>query len=211
MAVLLEASQKNGLSGLEMTAGLPGTVGGAAMGNAGSGQLGLAELVEELELAGPNFGRAVLGRRELSPAYRSLGLPKEFRGSAITRVTLKLAPSDSDRVREEATKALASRKQSQPAGPSLGCVFKNPPGFSAGQLIDQCGLKGQACGGSVVSEKHANFFIKRGQSVSEDFTSLAAMARDKVLSDKGILLEPEIKIWSSEGQDIGLPGPAAGR
>ncbi|MDR2368806.1 MAG: UDP-N-acetylmuramate dehydrogenase [Deltaproteobacteria bacterium] len=202
---VLGAAATAGLSGLEMMAGIPGTVGGAAMGNAGSKNLGLANLVEELELITPAGEKAVLSKGELNPVYRSLNLPPELAGSVVSSVTLELTPSDEEQVRAEIRSVLGGRKGSQPVGRSLGSVFKNPPGIAAGKLMHLCGLRGKTIGGAAISEMHANFIMNVGGATSTDVTTLAAYAREAVFRHHEVTLVPEIKIWDETGLDVGLP------
>ncbi|MDR1677211.1 MAG: UDP-N-acetylmuramate dehydrogenase [Deltaproteobacteria bacterium] len=200
VASLLHISQELGLSGLEITAGLPGTVGGAVVGNAGSAQRGISELIDQLELLTSNGERLVLKGVELNPCYRDLNLGRELYGSIVTGLTLSLTPSDRDTVTLEVNRRLKSRKENQPHGRSLGCVFKNPPGDSAGRLIDRCGLKGLTQGGAIVSQKHANFILNTGNASSSDVQSLAFQIRETVKEGFGIKLALEIKILTPDAR-----------
>jgi UDP-N-acetylmuramate dehydrogenase len=205
MAGILELSLEAGLSGLEMTAGLPGTAGGAAMGNAGSAGRGLAELIEGLELLDPGGRRLVLARKDLSPLHRTLNLPPELEGSIVIGLRLSLARSDPALARGEARRLLAARRAGQPTGLSLGCVFRNPPSESAGRLIDLCGLKGEIEGGAEVSRRHANFIMNTGRARSAEVLTLAARVRGAVEARFGLRLVPEIKILGQDGREAGLP------
>jgi UDP-N-acetylmuramate dehydrogenase len=207
VATLISLAKRYGVSGLEMMVGIPGTVGGAIMGNSGSAQRGLAELATEIELRDPEGRPLVLGQKDINPIYRSLNLPTELQGSVVTSVLFILTSSEPKLVKEEMSRQLAMKRSSQPRGRSLGCVFKNPPGESAGRLIDQCGLKKASQGGAVVSDIHANFILNKRKARSIDVIRLAAKVRDKVLADTGIELVPEIKILDPWGRDVGLPPP----
>jgi UDP-N-acetylmuramate dehydrogenase len=203
-AKILELSQSQALTGLEFLAGLPGRVGGAVMGNAGAKNHGLAELVEEMELITLQGENLCLKREEIYPVYRSLNLPESLRGSIIKKVVLALRPSEADLVAKKIAQERKKRHDSQPSGPSLGCVFKNPPGKSAGQLIDSCGLKGETFGGAEISDKHANFIINAKMAKASDVWMLANLARSQVYQKYQIELFPEIKIWDLKAQELSL-------
>jgi len=94
------------------------------------------------------------------------------------------------------------RHESQPREPSAGCIFKNPPGDSAGRLIDESGLKGARVGGAEVSRVHANFMINRGDATSEDVLELVRRVRAGVLQAKGVDLEPEVLLYGKEWRDV---------
>lgn len=198
-AKVLALSEKAGLSGLEMTAGLPGTLGGAVRGNAGSAAKGAAELASSLEMLDAD-GRALrLGPGDFQIGYRSLALPTELAGGIITSLRLSLIPSSPQKVKEDSSRVLAARRANQPRERSLGCVFKNPPGDSAGRLIDQCGLKGVKSGGAMISPKHANFIVNVGGASSRDVLALADRAADEVKVRFGHDLELEIKTANKRG------------
>jgi UDP-N-acetylmuramate dehydrogenase len=204
VGLILEAGQENGLTGLEFLAGLPGTVGGAVMGNAGSKSQGLAELIEKMELITPLGENLTLRREEIYPVYRSLNLPESLCGSIVKRVTLALRPSNKDLVAKKIAEERKARREGQPIGRSLGCVFKNPQGQSAGRLIDLCGLKGQAQGGAQISQKHANFILNIKRAKASDVLALAKLARSEVLAKHRIKLLTEIKIWDEMAREVGL-------
>ncbi len=97
--------------------------------------------------------------------------------------------------------ALRRRRSSQPGGASSGCVFRNPPGLSAGQLLDQCGLKGRSVGDAVVSERHANFIINRGNATASDVLSLMLICRTGVWERFGVMLETEVRLVGQAALD----------
>ncbi|MDR1110247.1 MAG: UDP-N-acetylmuramate dehydrogenase [Deltaproteobacteria bacterium] len=209
VAVLMDMARRAGLSGLEMAAGLPGTAGGAAMGNAGRADRGLADLLDFLELVAPDGETVRLSRDQLAPSYRSLGLPGALGGSVVASMGLALARSDPGRVREAERRFLADRA-GQPRGRSLGCFFRNPPGESAGRLIDRCGLKGAADGGAEVSPGHANFILNRGAATADQVLRLAGLCRERVFLASGLWLEPEVRIVGPRGQALDIPGLGSG-
>ncbi len=196
-------SQK-GLSGMAFAAGIPGTIGGAVMMNAGTSEGDMSDVVASIDLVtGPGAFRPI-EREEMTFAYRSLTLPADTAGAPgrpciIVSATLMLGPSDPAQVTEQMEKRLMKRKASQPGGFSAGSFFKNPPqGLPAAALIDQAGLKGYAVGGAVVSEKHANFIMNRKNASAGEVLVLMEIVRKRVYDAFGVLLEPEVKI-------IGLP------
>jgi UDP-N-acetylmuramate dehydrogenase len=193
-----------GLSGLEMTAGLPGTVGGAVFGNAGSALKGVAELISAMTVLSPEGETHDLGPGDLRVGYRFFRLPERLEGSIITQVTLRLSLSDSAKVKAESRRLSQERQKSQPKGLSLGCVFKNPPGQSAGALIDQCGLKGWTVGEALVSDLHANFIINRGGAATWEILDLARLIRLTVHQRFNCQLEAEIRILDEYGRIRGL-------
>ncbi|HYS78454.1 MAG TPA: UDP-N-acetylenolpyruvoylglucosamine reductase, partial [Candidatus Dormibacteraeota bacterium] len=127
-------------------------------------------------------------------AYRaSPGVGDRF----VTEATLRLAPDDPDRIREQLRAYRDHRVATQPAGArNAGCIFRNPPGEHAGRLIDRSGLKGMAVGGAVVSEIHANFIINRGGATFRDVASLIDRIREAVVKTTGMTLETEVIVWS---------------
>ena len=184
-----------GLTGLECLAGIPSTLGGAVSMNAGSFGGEIGPLVEEVRYLDREGLAGRLQRDQMDFTYRRFrGLPD---GAALTRVDLKLASADGAEVAARVEANLAARRAKQPKGVrSAGSVFKNPPGDSAGRLIEACGFKGQRVGGAEVSEVHANFIINRGGAKSADILELIRRIVETVRDKKGFTLEPEIKIVS---------------
>lgn len=170
--------------GLEFCVGIPGTIGGAVMGNAGAGGHGVCEFVDEVETVNNKGELSVIRRGEFDFGYRYCSIS----GAIIVEVTMTL-PEPDPKAREE----FIERRRSQPAGASAGCTFKNPEGFSAGKLLDECGCKGLRVGGAMVSTDHANFILNTGNATSSDVLELAQLCVKKVFDRTGIKLEREIK------------------
>ncbi len=195
-----------GLSGLAFAAGIPGTVGGAVMMNAGIPGAEMSDVVSEIRMIGPEGGNMTIGRSELDYSYRRLRLPRRAAGvpgrpGIIVSAVLMLRKGDSERIRDETEEMLARRNQSQPGGLTAGSVFKNPPGGpAAGRLIDRAGLKGYAAGGAVVSGKHANFIVNRGGASASDVLELMETIRRRVKDASGVELEPEVRVVGEEEQ-----------
>jgi len=185
-----------GLSGLEFLAGIPGTIGGALVGNAGvspgARKLAIGDLVESVRVLAYNGGIKILERHKLKFSYRRSNLAKYI----ILSACFKLIPRDKRAVQDNIAGYLARRRNTQDySRPNAGCIFKNPQGDSAGKLIDACGLKGKKIGGAVVSRKHANFILNEKDCTAEDILALVKLIRKEVKKKYNILLEPEIKIW----------------
>ncbi|MFO8113448.1 MAG: UDP-N-acetylmuramate dehydrogenase [Desulfosalsimonadaceae bacterium] len=202
---LCRLAAENGLSGLMFAAGIPGTIGGAVMMNAGTAEGDMSGVIMSLEIvSGPGEIRRVR-REEMAFSYRSLRLPQgaagyEGRPGVIVSATVKLDRKNPEVVKKEMEKRLAKRKQSQPGGFSAGSFFKNPPGAPpAGELIDKAGLKGFVVGGAEVSKKHANFIINRKKASAGDVLVLMEIIRKRVHDAFGITLEPEVKIVGEPG------------
>ncbi len=189
---LLLTCRNMGLGGLEFLAGIPGKVGGAVRGNAGAfgGQIG--ENIVAVEFVTETGDLVVMDREGLEFGYRSLNIPD---GAIITRALLAVNEDDSEKVRERIVQYLIEKKDRQPLDlPSLGSVFKNPPGDYAGRMIEAVGLKGTSIGGAMISPKHANFIVNTGRAKAADFLALVKLAKEKVKEEFGITLELEIKV-----------------
>ncbi len=188
------------LGGLEDLAGIPGTVGGAARMNAGAMGTSIGDRVAELHVAGERGGEVhyrTYQRHEAGFGYRSTGIEE---GEIIYLVKLELYKNDRRYIRERRERVLEWRRRHQPLEyPSAGSVFKNPPGISAGELIDRCGLKGARAGMAQVSEKHANFIVNLGGARASEVVSLIRRVKKEVYEREGIELEEEIRIV---GEDL---------
>ncbi len=182
-----------GLSGLEFACGIPGTLGGGLVGNAGAHGRSLADVVTDVWGLDPEGREIHLTHRECGFGYRRSTL-----GGAllITCARLALSPGDRDKGREMMEAYLRWRRSHQPLGfPSAGSVFRNPPeGPSAGALIDRAGLKGYRLGGAQISELHANFIVNRGGATAQDVLSLIALAQREVKKQFGVTLELELTV-----------------
>ena len=184
-------SCRAGWRGLESAVGIPGSVGGAAVMNAGAYGFSISNVMREIVVYDGE------GRRTEPPDgwrfhYRGSSIPE---GAAVASVTVGLTRDDPEMLARE-TKALTGRRLgSQPVGRNAGCVFKNPEGASAGRLIDELGLKGKRRGGAAVSTKHANFVVNDGGATAEDVLALLELVRESVRAATGVSLELEVKVW----------------
>jgi len=189
---LVGRCRREGLAGLEALAGIPGELGGAVAGNAGAFGTEIKDVLVSIDMGSAEGERMMLKREEIPFAYRSASLPP---GAFITGVTLRLTKAHPEEVALRMDEALAKKRTTQPIGQwSAGCVFKNPPGDSAGRLIDAAGCKGMRQGDIVVSDVHANFFINTGEGRTDDFLRLMEQVGRKVEEMSGVVLEPEIRI-----------------
>lgn len=181
---------KKGLSGMEGLIGIPGTIGGAVFGNAGSFGYEIKDCLEEIEIIDSLLKERIIKKSEIKFQYRSSGLPEN---SIIKRVKFILKEEKED-IFSKMRDFLIKKRQTQPLKErSAGCVFKNPEGTSAGFLIDKAGLKGTRVGDIIVSNLHANYFINAGKGKATDFLRLMEIVRERVFKIFSVELEPEIK------------------
>ncbi len=189
---LLAFCSKQGLSGLEILSGVPGTVGGAVWGNAGAWGGSVADHLARVQLVTADGDDAILARDVLPFAYRFSGLPT---GSVVVSATFALAPGDPTAIRQQISRWLVRRNATQPVEfRSAGSIFKNPPGDYAGRLVEAAGVKGTRIGGAMISEKHGNFFVNLGDAQAADVLALIALAQEQVRATAGIELELEIRV-----------------
>lgn len=186
---------RQGFGGMVFSYGIPGTLGGAVLMNAGAWGSEMAEVVSEVGVVTAAGYEKITGEK-LDFTYRRWpGFASYLGRGVISDVTLTLSSDDPLVLQERAKQQLIQRKSKQPHNfPNGGSIFKNPPGTSAGQLIDECGFKGEAVGGAMVSRKHANFIINRKKATAEDVQTLMATIQDGVKKRFGVELEPEIHV-----------------
>jgi UDP-N-acetylmuramate dehydrogenase len=192
---LLRYCISNRLGGIEFLVGIPGTVGGALVMNAGTRDGTVADALLWIDVLDEENRRQRIPRSELAPGYRSLGLPGNWvvLGCGLT---VEVCPSGFQRAR--LAEVMRERKRTQPLGwPSAGCIFKNPEGLAAGALIEKSGLKGMRMGDAEVSHKHANWIINRGHARARDVVALIEHIEKRVHRDFGVHLEREIRILGS--------------
>lgn len=189
---LLKKAQGYSLSALEFLAGIPGTVGGALIMNAGIPGKNIGDLVEDITVMDYNGSVKKINKVKAAFEYRASGLSKYI----VLSARLKLFRSNEEKIALAIKNYFIQRKVKQELTlPSAGCIFKNPPKDSAGRLIDLCGLKGRMIGGACVSVKHANFIVNTGEAKAKDVLALMEVIGQEVKNKFNIILEPEIKIW----------------
>ncbi len=192
LSVLLARLDRAGLAGAEPFAGVPGTVGGAVVMNAGTALGETGDLVEAVTVVLPGGEVAVLTPEELDFSYRHADLPE---GAIVAFVDLALTDADVEARKDQRQAFLARRKATQPLDrPSCGSTFTNPPGDHAARLIDAAGLKGTRRGGAEISTVHANFIVNQGGATAEDIRWLIAHARCVVRERSGVWLTPEVRL-----------------
>ncbi|MFO7544300.1 MAG: UDP-N-acetylmuramate dehydrogenase [Trueperaceae bacterium] len=183
---LVRRAQRAGLSGLEGLLGVPAVLGGAIAMNAGTRFGEMADTLVEVELF-VNGSLERLPATDLRLSYRHAELPP---GAVVTRARLALTPSTPEAV-ERAMAAVDAARKGQPKVKSAGCAFKNPPGDSAGRIIDAAGLKGLRVGDAMVAHEHGNFVLNLGNATAADVTALIARVQERV----GAPLELEWRRW----------------
>ena len=191
-AAVFAASQ--GLSGLEFAHGIPGTIGGGVYMNAGAYGGELGSLCREVELMDREGKTHVLNHEQMDFSYRHSCL--EETDWIVVSALLSLEPGKEETIRARMKELQAKRLASQPLNyPSAGSAFKRPQGGYAAALIDQAGLKGFRVGDAAISEKHGGFAVNLGKATAEDMKTLLKEVSEKVESQSGIHLEPEIRVW----------------
>lgn len=205
MKDLLRFALEQGLTGLEQIGGIPGTVGGAVRGNAGTWQTETKDYLSKVEVLDTNDSELQVRQwaaKECGFSYRHSRFKQE-RQFIVLRAIFELASGNVEEARRLTEEDLRKRHDRQPyEAPSAGSVFKNPDrehGVFAGALIEQCGLKGISIGKAEISLKHANFILNRGGATSADILALMRLIQDKVEQKFHIRLEPEVEVVASSG------------
>ena len=192
MQKLLLRTIRQGLSGIECLAGIPGTMGGGIRMNAGGkfGDIGsIVHSVQVMDTHGNIYQRQ---KDDLVFDYRNTNISAAF----ILGATLDLEEEEPERILRKTKEIWMYKRNTQPLNTkNAGCIFKNPRGLSAGALIDQAGLKGMRVGGAEVSSKHANFIIAHPGCTADDVHSTIKLIREKVFDRNQIHLESEVQIW----------------
>jgi len=187
---------KNDLGGMEGLIGVPGTVGGALRMNAGAYGMQIGSYVREVKLYRAASRKIeVLRGDQISFEYRHTSFAPD---DMMLAVILELPSKSYQEILKGIRICNEKRRSSQPLGQkSAGCIFKNPPGASAGRMIDQLGLKGLSVGDAQVSGRHANFFVNAGHASSKDMLALIADVRERVQKSFGVNLENEVVVWNA--------------
>ena len=190
---LVHISIEAGLEGLEVLAGIPGSVGGAVVQNAGQKEGTIGEYVQSVEVVDDLGNFKTLSKSDCEFGYRNTIFKKKK--LFITKIELVLSNGEVESLKAKFRKILKNKLLTQPYDfPSAGSFFKNPEGDFAGRLIEAAGLKGLSIGDAEISEKHANFIINRGKASSKDVLLLAKKISDIILEKFGKKLEAEVVI-----------------
>lgn len=184
---------EHGLGGMEFAAGIPGTVGGAVVMNAGAYGGEMKDIIESAVVIDGNGNEKELSAEELELGYRSSCiLPK---GYLVKQVVLRLTPGDAAAIKARMEELRIQRTAKQPLEyPSAGSTFKRPEGYFAGKLIMDAGMRGYRVGGAQVSEKHCGFVVNRGGATARDIRKLIQDVSGEVQRQFGVTLEPEVKM-----------------
>jgi len=187
---------KNNLGGMEGLIGVPGTVGGALRMNAGAYGIQIGSYVREVKVYRAAERKVeILRGEQISFEYRHTSFAPD---DMMLAVKLELPSKPYPEILQGIRICNEKRRSSQPLGQkSAGCIFKNPPGGSAGRMIDELGLKGFSHGDARVSERHANFFVNAGQASAADMLALIADVRERVQQAYGVTLENEVVVWNA--------------
>jgi UDP-N-acetylmuramate dehydrogenase len=187
---------KNNLGGMEGLIGVPGTVGGALRMNAGAYGTQIGPYVREVKVyRAAERKMETLRGKDISFEYRHTSFAPD---DMMLSVKLELPSKPYQEILQGIRICNEKRRNSQPLGlRSAGCIFKNPPGGSAGRMIDELGLKGHAVGDAKVSERHANFFVNTGHASAADMLALIADVRERVRAAYGVTLENEVIVWNA--------------
>ncbi len=194
LSAVANFAMENSLTGLEFAAGIPGTLGGGVIMNAGAYGGELKNVVEAVSFVGPDGKEYVASGDEMEFGYRTSAL--QDGGCIVTAVSLALRPGKKADIAEKMKELNRRRREKQPLEyPSAGSTFKRPAGHYAGTLIQEAGLKGYAVGGAAVSEKHTGFIINKGGATGADVLAVMDHVIKTVYDKSGVVLEPEVKIW----------------
>ncbi len=198
LATICHRLAGEGLSGFEFAAGIPGTLGGALIMNAGANGGEIGDVTEWVEVAAPDGTLKRVRCERLGFGYRCSALRDA--GVAVVRAGLRLKPGDADEIHEALCDRISRRCAKQPvSSPSAGCIFKRPEGDYAGRLIEEAGAKGMCVGRASVSSKHANFMLNLGGATAADVIGLIDATRELVYDRFAVMLEAEVCVV---GEDI---------
>jgi len=189
---LLGLCAEKGYAGIESLAGIPGTVGGAIVGNAGAFNQEIKDVITSLVIVNHNGNIKKVERKELSFGYRKLDIAEDV---IVLSANMVLGKTDPEVIKRRMKETIEQKKRTQPVFErSAGCAFKNPEGDFAGRLIDAAGCKGMRVGGIAVSTVHSNFLVNKGNGTAAEYIELMNIVKEKVAEHSGIVLEPEIRI-----------------
>lgn len=191
MSSVAKTALDNSLTGFEFASGIPGSIGGGVVMNAGAYGGELANVVSEVTVVKPDGEEKTFRNEELRFGYRTSLI--KMRPYIVTKVSLELREGKKDDIFARMEELKESRKQKQPLEyPSAGSTFKRPEGYFAGKLIMDAGLRGYSIGGAAVSDKHCGFVINKGNATAADVYEVIVEVQEKVKEKFGVNLEPEV-------------------
>lgn len=189
-----DAAHQAGLSGYEFASGIPGSIGGAAIMNAGAYDGEFADVCVSVTCLTPDGEIVDVSSEEAEFRYRHSMMSNK--GYIILSATLQLVPWNKDQIGARVEELTAKREAKQPLElGSAGSTFKRPIGYFAGKLIDDAGMRGHTHGGAQVSNKHCGFVVNTGNATANDIRQVIKDVQDAVFADSGVLLEPEVRMW----------------
>lgn len=196
-----KAAMEAGLAGYEFASGIPGSIGGAAIMNAGAYDGEFAHVAVSLSCLTPEGEIVEVSRDEADWSYRHSMMDE--RSYVVLSATLQLEPDDKDAIWARMEDLRIRRESKQPLEmPSAGSTFKRPTGYFAGKLIQDAGLMGYTVGGAQVSTKHAGFVVNAGGATAADVRQLIADVQDRIFEAEGVRLEPEVRMWGFGNESV---------
>jgi UDP-N-acetylmuramate dehydrogenase len=190
---IVKESLRRGYTGFEFAVGIPGTIGGAVIGNAGAQGEDIGKLLLWAECVSADGSIIRIDSKDIKSGYRYSSISEK--GCFITKCAFEAACGDVELIREKCLEYWRRRSNQPFLGKSAGCIFKNTEYYSAGKLLDECGCKGMRIGDAAISEMHANFCVNLGNACVADIKELIYKCRDIVYKKKGILLDFEVKMF----------------
>ncbi len=197
LSQVARAALEHGLTGLEFASGIPGSIGGGVVMNAGAYGGELGQVVESVTVLDEEGKELELSNARMEFGYRTSAVKRH--PYIVTEVRLQLRPGDPEQIRERMEDLAGRRREKQPLEfPSAGSTFKRPEGYFAGELIMKAGLRGLQIGGARVSDKHCGFVINAGNATAADVKELMKVIQDRVKEEFGVKLEPEVILMGGE-------------
>lgn len=191
LSLVARMAAKNGLTGMEFASGIPGSIGGAIVMNAGAYGGEMKQIVDTVEILNKDGQIRTYSGDEMEFGYRTSRIKRN--GGIVLSVTLRLERGKKEEILDRMNELAGQRREKQPLEyPSAGSTFKRPEGYFAGKLIMDAGLRGYTVGGAQVSEKHCGFVINKGGATAKDIYTLIGDVQKKVKETSGIVLEPEV-------------------
>lgn len=194
-----EAALEAGLAGYEFASGIPGSIGGAAIMNAGAYDGEFKDVATSLTCLTPDSQLVEVAAEQANWGYRHSMMMDE--GYVVLSATIELTPAPAEEIKAKMDDLRQRRESKQPLEmPSAGSTFKRPEGYFAGKLIQDAGLKGYTVGGAQISTKHSGFVVNTGNATAADVMQLIQDVHDKIFAAEGVHMEPEVRLWGFEGK-----------